>query len=151
MKRAAVAMSTVIAAAALVVPGLASAAGRPCPIPSGGYSATVSPSDQGSGSGPFQVVDNGTGPQAPITVTFGVPLLTVAVTAIDPDFAGTRMEAYATDGTGLSAVYFDSDNRPGWTNASTKSITDSRGIGRIVLIPAENDYVAFQDLTAWPL
>jgi hypothetical protein len=112
--------------------------------------ATVSPFAQGSVFDPFQGTNNGTGPQEPIDVTFETPLSQVAVTALDPDFGGNRMEAYAADGTLLATAYFDGDNRPGFTNWSTKSIVFGN-IKRVRLIAADNDYTVFQGLTAWPM
>jgi hypothetical protein len=116
----------------------------------GGVNVTVSPWYQGSNFDPFQALDNGTGPQAPIEITFGFPLYSVGATAVDPDFGGTRMDAYASDGTFLGTAFFDGDNNPGFTTTSTKSITDARGIAKIVLTAANNDYVAFQGITATP-
>jgi hypothetical protein len=116
----------------------------------GGITATTSPYYAGSGFDPFQQ-SPGTGAQAPIDITFGLPLLTVGATAVDPDYGGTRMDAYAADGTFLGTTYFNGDNRPGWTNTDTQSFSDSRGISRIVLTTATNDYVAFQGLTGTPL
>jgi hypothetical protein len=115
-----------------------------------GVTATVSPFAQGSGFDPFQATNNGTGPQAPIDVTFQYPLAEVAVTALDPDLGGNRMEAYAADGTLLATAYFDGDNRIGFSNVSTKSIAFAN-IKRIRLIAADNDYTVFQGITAWPM
>ncbi len=64
-----------------------------------------------------------------------------------PDYGGSRIEAFLADGTPLPAVYFDGDNRLGVTTKSTKTVTDSRGIAKIVLISADNDYVVFQGVT----
>ncbi len=115
-----------------------------------GVTATVSPYYQGSIFDPFQGTNNGTGAQAPIDITFQYPLRQVAVTAVDPDFGGNRMEAYAADGTLLGTTYFNGDDNVGWTSYSTKSFAAS-GITRIRLIAADNDYTVFTGLTAWPL
>jgi len=114
----------------------------------GGVTATVSQFYQGTGFDVFQGSNNGTGVQAPIEVTFGFPLYRVWVTAVDPDFGGTRMEAYADDGTLLDTVFFDGDNSPGFTSTSTKSLASSTGIRSVKLIAASNDYVTWQGLTA---
>lgn len=114
-----------------------------------GVTATVSPFYQGSPFDPFQA-SPGTGQQGPVEVTFGVPLAAVQVTAVDPDFGGTRMDAYADDGSYLNTVYFNGDNRPGWTTVDTQSLSDPRGIRRVVLTSAANDYLAFQGITAYP-
>lgn len=114
-----------------------------------GVSASVSPFHQGSPFDPFQEVP-GTGQQGPVEITFGFPLYAVQATAVDPDYGGTRMEAYAEDGTWLNTVYFNGDNRPGWTTVDTQSLADWRGIKRVVLISADGDYVAFQGVTATP-
>jgi hypothetical protein len=126
-----------------------------CKITSASYScdgatATTSPFYQGTVFDPFQAVNNGTGEQGPIDITFQYPLYSVQATAVDPDYGGSRIEAFLADGTPLPAVYFDGDNRPGFTTTSTKSVTDSRGIARIVLTPASGDYVVFQGLTGTP-
>lgn len=123
-----------------------------CKITSASYScdgatATTSPFYQGTVFDPFQAVDNGTGEQAPIEVNFQYPLYSVSATAVDPDYGGSRIEAYGSDGSLLGTVYFDGDNRPGFTTTNTKSITDSRGIAKVLLIPAAGDYVVFQGLT----
>jgi hypothetical protein len=117
------------------------------PHKGGGATATTSPFYQGSNFDPFQAVNNGTGEQGPIEINFQYPVYSIQATAVDPDYGGTRMEAFLADGTPLPAVYFDGDNRPGYTTTSTKSVTDSRGIAKIVLIPAAGDYVTFQGLT----
>jgi len=114
-----------------------------------GATVTTSPFYQGSGFDPFQA-GTGTGEQPPIDISFQIPLYSVQVTAVDPDYGGTRMEAFLADGTPLPAVYFDGDNRPGFQTRSTKSVTDSRGIARIVLTSATGDYVVFQGLTGTP-
>jgi hypothetical protein len=114
----------------------------------GGVTATVSQFYQGSGFDTFQGSNNGTGVQAPIEVTFGFPLYKVWVTAVDPDYGGTRMEAYADDGTLLGTVFFDGDNSPGFTTTSTKSFASSTGIRSVKLIAASNDYVVWQGLSA---
>lgn len=116
----------------------------------GGVTASVSPWWQGSNFDPFQSVDNYSGPQQPIDITFEVPLYSVSVTALDPDYSGNRMEAYAADGSFLNTVYFDGDNNPGFTTWSTKTITDGRGIRSIRLVNDPSDYVAFQGITATP-
>jgi hypothetical protein len=114
-----------------------------------GVTATISPYYQGSIFDPFQGTNNGTGAQAPIDVTFQYPLAKVAVTAVDPDLVGNRMEAYAADGSLLGTANFDGDNQAGWTSVNTKSISAAR-ITRIRLIAADNDYTVFQGITAWP-
>jgi hypothetical protein len=114
-----------------------------------GVTATVSPFAQGSVFDPFQG-SPGTGAQVPIDVTFESPLAQVAVTALDPDLGGNRMEAYAADDTLLATAYFDGDNRIGFSNRSTKSIM-APNIKRIRLIAADTDYTVFQGITAWPV
>lgn len=114
-----------------------------------GVTTTVSPFYQGSSFDPFQAVA-GTGVQPPIDVTFGWAVNSVAVTAVDPDYFGTRMEAYSASDVLVGTVYFDGDNLPGYTTTSTKSITAAAGIKRIRLISASGDYVAFQGITATP-
>jgi hypothetical protein len=91
----------------------------------------------------------GTGVQPPIDITFGATLGQVAVTAVDPDLAGNKMEVYAANGTLMGTIDFDGDNTPGYTTTSTKTITLS-GISRIRLISAAGDYTVFQGITAWP-
>lgn len=115
-----------------------------------GVTVSVSPWWQGSNFDPFQAVDNYSGPQEPIEITFEQPLYSVEVMAVDPDYGGNRMEAYGADGSLLNTVYFDGDNNPGWTTTNKKSITDARGITRIRLVNAPSDYVAFQGLTVTP-
>lgn len=116
----------------------------------GGTTATVSPWYQEGTFDPFQSV-SGTGYQEPIDVNFQVPQRTVSVTAVDPDFAGNQMEAYAADGTLLGSVSFTGDNIPGFTTTNTQSITSATGISRIRLIPDPLDYVTFQGITVTPL
>jgi hypothetical protein len=111
-----------------------------------GATATTTPFYQGSPFDPFGSVA-GTGYQPPIEITFQYPFYSVSVTAVDPDYGGSRIEAFLADGTPLPAVYFDGDNRPGVMTKSTKTVTDSRGIAKIVLISATNDYVVFQGVT----
>lgn len=113
------------------------------PVPSGAH--------RPDGEGASRQAIAGTGAQPPIQVNFGSALATVDVTAVDPDFGTNRMEAYAADGTLLGTTYFVGDNNPGVTTTSTRSITDARGIRRIVLISDPADYVAFQGLTAYPI
>lgn len=115
----------------------------------GGVTVAVSPWYQGSNFDPFQSV-SGTGYQVPIDVTFATPQLTVAATAVDPDYAGNRMEAYAADDTLLGSVSFVGDNLPGVTTTDTQSITSIYGIKRIRLIPDPLDYVNFQGITVTP-
>lgn len=115
-----------------------------------GTTATVSPFAQGSVFDPFQGSNNGTGPQAPIDVTFEVPLAQVAVTAIEPDLGGNRMEAYADDGTLLGTAFFSGDNNVNWTTVNRQSIAVAN-IKRVRLIAADNDYTVFQGITAWPM
>lgn len=114
-----------------------------------GTTATVNPFAQGSVFDPFQG-SSGTGTQAPIDVTFEVPLAKVAVTAIEPDLAGNQMEAYAADGTLLGTASFTGDNNVNWTTVNTQSIA-ATNIQRIRLIAADNDYTVFQGITAWPM
>jgi hypothetical protein len=126
-----------------------------CKITSSSYScdgatATTSPFYQGTVFDAFQAVNNGTGEQAPIEITFGFPLYSVSATAVDPDYGGSRIEAYGSDGSLLGTTYFDGDNRPGFTTTSTKSVTDSRGIAKVILVPAAGDYVVFQGVTGTP-
>lgn len=116
-----------------------------------GAVVTTSPFVQGSGFDPFQSNPGSTGEQPPIEISFQLPLYSVQVTAVDPDYGGTRMEAFLADGTPLPAVYFDGDNLPGVQTRSTKTVTDPRGIARIVLTSATGDYVVFQGVTATPL
>jgi len=115
-----------------------------------GVTASVSPWWQGSNFDPFQAVDNYSGPQAPIDITFEIPLYSVSVTAVDPDYGGNRMEAYADDGTLLNTAYFNGDNVPGQTTTDKQTITDARGIRRIRLVNNPDDYIAFQGLMATP-
>lgn len=115
-----------------------------------GVTVSVSPWWQGSPFDPFQAVDNYSGPQGPIDITFEIPLYSVSVTAVDPDYGGNRMEAYADDGTLLNTAYFNGDNVPGQTTTDAQTITDARGIRRIRLVNNPDDYIAFQGLTATP-
>ncbi|MFL6231935.1 MAG: hypothetical protein ACJ76N_02260 [Thermoanaerobaculia bacterium] len=116
----------------------------------GGVTATASSWSQNTAFDPFQAVDNYSGVQAPIEVDFQYPLYSVSVTAVDPDYPGNRMDAYGADGMLLGSVSFTGDNKPGFFTMDTKSITDSRGITKIVLVNDPNDYVAWTGLTATP-
>jgi hypothetical protein len=123
------------------------AASYTCPYDN--TTATVSPFAQGSVFDPFQGV-TGTGQQPPIDIYFEAPVATVAATALDPDLAGNRMEAFAANGTLLGTANFDFDNRAGWTNWSTKSLSVAN-ITHIRLTSATGDYTVFQGLTVWPM
>jgi hypothetical protein len=112
-----------------------------------GTTVTVTPFHLGSNFDPFQAVA-GTGAQTPIEIEFDLPLYSVTVTAVDPDYGGSRIEAYGLDGALLATEYFDGDNLPGTLTTDPETITDARGIKRIKLIADPNDYVAFQALTA---
>jgi hypothetical protein len=111
-----------------------------------GVTATVSPFVVNSVFDPFQSHPDGW-TQAPITITFEIPQLTVAATAVDPDFFGSQLEAYDAAGALLGIDTFPGDFTPGLSSVSRASVTDARGIARIRLVPAPDDYVAFQGLT----
>jgi hypothetical protein len=115
-----------------------------------GVTATVSPFYQGSGFDPFQHTA-GTGHQDPILIVFENSVYAVSVTAVDPDYSGTMLQAYSTKDFVVGSATFDADNTPNVVSVSTKSVVGTYPIKYIVLTSAANDYVTFQGLTITPL
>jgi len=92
---------------------------------------------------------NGNPTTKPDTITFSSAVGSVTVTALDPDFAGDSMLAYGATNNLLGSVAFDVDNTPTVFTTSTKSLVLS-GIRKVVLKPASNDYIAYDNLRAGP-
>ncbi len=123
-----------------------------CSVPSPGrycgVSVDISPFATGGPFGGFQSKP-GTGVQLPISITFSPPVASVSVKALDPDFAGNRMDAFDTAGGLIASAPFAGDGTPGVFTTSTVTLTGA-GIARVVLIPAPADYVAYDHLSFTP-
>jgi hypothetical protein len=89
--------------------------------------------------------DQGTGVSHLITIRFAVPVVSVTIRIVDSDFSGNS--ALASDANGqVGSVSFSSDGTPGNDAINeTQTITapTGRGISTVQLIPAANDYVAY--------
>jgi hypothetical protein len=93
--------------------------------------------------GGFQSVA-GTSYQRDIVITFSQPVMSVSITALDPDFAANRMLAYSGSLL-VDSVTFAGDNTPGVFTTSRKTVQGC-GITRVVLHPDPKDYIAYRDL-----
>ena len=80
---------------------------------------------------------------APDTVSFGSAVSSVTIWALDPDFSDSL---FALDSTGarLASTVFDAT--PGVFSLSRKTLSHS-GIRKLVLKPASNDYIAYDNLS----
>ena len=110
----------------------------------GGVSWTVAPHFPGNpfcGATCFQSA-SGTGQSLPVNITFSQPVELVTATIIDPTWAGNTISAIGFDGSTIDQEAFAFSGMPGQNFPDTKSV--SGVIDRILLMPAENEYVAYR-------
>jgi murein DD-endopeptidase MepM/ murein hydrolase activator NlpD len=84
----------------------------------------------------------GTGASSAIGITFSAAVPSVTVTVYDPTFPGNSAQAFDSAGVLLGTVDFVGTGTPGFDVPDTKTLTFD-GIRRVVLIPAQNDYVSY--------
>ncbi|MBX6332765.1 MAG: hypothetical protein IRY91_13035 [Gemmatimonadaceae bacterium] len=99
------------------------------------------PADAFQGAGAQFQSDPGHGQSHPITITFSKPATEVTITIYDPTWDGNTMAVYDTVGNLVSFVTFAGNHAPG---VLTVQVGHAEGaIARIVLTPADGDYVAY--------
>ncbi len=91
--------------------------------------------------GTFQSAE-GNGISSTIEVDFAAPVNAVTVTVYDPTFAGNAARIYDAAGISLGTVYFKFSGQGGVNIPDTRTIAHP-GIRRLDLIPAPEDYVAY--------
>lgn len=109
----------------------------------GGVSWTVSPHYIGNpfcGATCFQS-DPTTGQSLPVTISFSQPVASVTATIMDPTWDGNTIAAIAFDGSTIEQKTFAFSGVPHQNFPDTKSV--SGVVDRILLQPAENEYVAY--------
>ncbi len=120
-----------------------------CAIPAPGtwcnITIDISPYVTGGPFGGFQS-DSFTGPSHPIDILSSAPLRSVTITVYDSDFRGNQVVAYNAAGSVVGSVNVPYDRKPGVNTADLVTVSGV-GIVRIQLVPADNDYVAYDDLS----
>lgn len=100
----------------------------------------IAPYAPGSPFGDFQS-NSGTGASSSITITMSQPVSSITITAHDPTYSGNYMTAYDSTSQVIGTVAFAYSGAPGSNIPDTQSLTGA--IARVVLVPASNDYVAY--------
>jgi hypothetical protein len=78
----------------------------------------------------------------PITITFSAPIAKAVIEILDPTYAGNVAVAYDSDSTKVDSVAFTYSGMGGVNIPDTDSLSGS--IRKIVLTPADSDYVAYR-------
>ncbi len=110
-----------------------------------GVTATLSVVIASVGNGTFQS-NGGTNASRQMEVSFSSPVTSVTVTIHDPTYSGNTVQALNAAGALVALEAFTGNNQPGVYSADTRTVsaTSTSGlISRIVLIPADLDYVAY--------
>ena len=111
----------------------------------GAVTATLSVVIPSVGNGTFQSF-GGTNASRRMEIFFSSPVSSVTVTIHDPTFGGNSVEAINSAGQLIDSRAFTGNNQPGVYSADTRTVsaTPMGGrIARVVLIPADADYVAY--------
>ena len=111
----------------------------------GAVTATLSVVIPSVGNGTFQSF-GGTNASRRMEIFFSSPVSSVTVTIHDPTFGGNSVNAINAAGALIDSKAFTGNNQPGVYSSDTRmvSATPLGGqISRVVLIPADADYVAY--------